>query len=314
MREWRLSATAIALGSVLILGLSPVASAASATSNKHGAKSAGAGKPASAASSASVSALRGKPAFTGHASAAGYGQRSNAYAPRSNAYGARNVNVSYGAFAPRGKHGLRGGRQAYARWGGGGMSCVPYARAATGMTVAGNAWQWWENAAGQYARGYVPEPGSILAFRSNGRMPMGHVAVVNHVVNARQVVIDHANWPTSGGGRGGVARNVTVVDVSDRNDWSAVRVELGRSGDYGSVYPTHGFIYDRPDTGIVRTATRSPTPQLALNPAPRDLRSGSYRGRQAYEEVAEAPSERSTLVLPQVNNWQLTPQGLNYGN
>src|SRR5208283_812506 len=40
-----------------------------------------------------------------------------------------------------------------------GISCVPYARSATGITVAGNAWQWWDHAAGTYERGSVPEPG-----------------------------------------------------------------------------------------------------------------------------------------------------------
>ena len=48
--------------------------------------------------------------------------------------------------------------------------------------------------------------------------------------------------------RGGVARSIPVVDVSEANDWTAVRVGLGRSGEFGSVYPTYGFIYDRPTT------------------------------------------------------------------
>jgi surface antigen len=170
----------------------------------------------------------------------------------------------------------------------GGMSCVPYARMATGISVSGNAWQWWDNAAGTYARGKMPEAGSILSFRSNHSMRMGHVAVVSRVVNARQVLIDHANWPTSGG-RGGVARGVTVVDVSESNDWSAVRVQLGRGEDFGSVYPTHGFIYDRPDSGYMRTAVAVPAPQPALNPAPRDLRPASERMWSSYDEVAEAP-------------------------
>src|SRR5579871_5307840 len=132
----------------------------------------------------------------------------------------------------------------------GGISCVPFAREDSGITVAGNAWQWWENAAGVYARGNVPEPGSVLAFRANGRMHLGHVAVVARVVNPREVEIDHANW-WGPGMHGGVARNVPVVDVSEANDWSAVRVGLGGSGEFGSVYPTYGFIYNRPDTGVI---------------------------------------------------------------
>jgi surface antigen len=174
----------------------------------------------------------------------------------------------------------------YAR--GGGLSCVPYARAESGITVAGNAWQWWDNAAGVYARGSVPEAGSVLTFRSNGRMRLGHVAVVSGVINGREIEIDHANW-WGPGMRGGVAHNIPVVDVSENNDWTAVRVGLGQSGEFGSVYPTYGFIYDRPDTGVMTASASAPAPQPALNPAPGDLRPVAERGWQTYEEVAEAP-------------------------
>jgi hypothetical protein len=86
-----------------------------------------------------------------------------------------------------------------------------------------------------------------------------------------------------------VARNIPVVDVSEANDWSAVRVGLGQSGEFGSVYPTYGFIYDRPDTGVMVASTSAPAPQAELNPAPNDLRPRTERGWQTYEEVAEAP-------------------------
>ena len=92
--------------------------------------------------------------------------------------------------------------------------------------------------------------------------------------------------------RGGVARNVPVVDVSEANDWTAVRVGLGYSGKFGSVYPTHGFIYDRPDTGVMVANVAAPAPQPALNPAPRDLRPVAERPWKTYEEVAEAPVTR----------------------
>jgi len=174
-----------------------------------------------------------------------------------------------------------------------GISCVPYARNATGITLAGNAWQWWDHAAGTYERGSVPEPGGVLAFRANGRMRLGHVAVVTKVINDREIEIDHANWAG-----GGVARSVPVVDVSENNDWSAVRVGLGRSDDFGSIYPTYGFIYDRPDTGSMLTAITVPAAQPALNAPPRDLRSPAERTTvvvargpaREYDEVAEAPS------------------------
>jgi surface antigen len=171
---------------------------------------------------------------------------------------------------------------------GGGLSCVPFARNDSGISVAGNAWQWWDNAAGVYARGSVPEPGSVLSFRANGRMRLGHVAVVSRVINPREIEIEHANW-WGPGTHGGVARNVPVVDVSEANDWTAVRVGLGRSGEFGSVYPTYGFIYDRPDTGTMVASTAAPAPRPELNPAPSDLRPAAERGWQSYEEVAEAP-------------------------
>ena len=187
--------------------------------------------------------------------------------------------ASHGRIAARWRH----------AWHGGGISCVPFARSDSGISVAGNAWQWWDHAAGIYARGEVPEPGSVLAFRSNPKMRLGHVAVVSRVINAREVEIDHANW-WGPGMRGGIAHNVPVVDVSEANDWSAVRVGLGRSGDFGSVYPTYGFIYDRPDNGVEVAAAGTPSPQPTLNPAPRDLRPVAERPWQTFEEVAQAPA------------------------
>ncbi len=129
---------------------------------------------------------------------------------------------------------------------GGVLQCVPFARENTGIELTGNAVNWWDNAAGIYERGARPEVGSILNFRGTYRMRLGHVAVVSNVVDSRTVQIDHANWS----GRGVVTRNVTVMDASPDNDWSAVRVTMG-NGEFGSVYPTYGFIYDRPDKGVM---------------------------------------------------------------
>ena len=181
----------------------------------------------------------------------------------------------------------------------GGLSCVPFARSDSGISVGGNAWQWWDNAAGVYARGSVPEPGSVLSFRANGRMRLGHVAVVTRVINPREIEIEHANW-SERGTRGGVTRNVPVVDVSEANDWTAVRVGLvGESGRFGSIYPTYGFIYDRPDTGMMVGASGGAARPPQLGPAPSDLRPAAEQGWQTYEEVAAAqiatrPHKRAT--------------------
>jgi surface antigen len=175
------------------------------------------------------------------------------------------------------------------------VSCVPYARQVSGIKVGGNAWQWWNNSQGLYARGDQPENGSVLNFRSNGRMRLGHVAVVKRVVNAREVIVDHANWP-SGGSPGRISRNVAVVDVSEANNWSAVRVELGRDGTFGSVYPTYGFIYNRPDTGTMIANSAPPAPQAAINPVPSDLRPAAERPWRTVEEVAESPANQRNRI------------------
>jgi hypothetical protein len=181
----------------------------------------------------------------------------------------------------------RSGRQGGYSYGGG-IQCVTFARDDTGIELSGNARDWWGNAAGVYQRGSRPEPGSVLNFRANGHMPMGHVSVVDRVVDGRTVVVDHANWGGPGAVRGGISRDISVVDVSPNNDWSAVRVALGHSGDFGSIYPTYGFIYNRPDAGTILASTDTNTNVPAMNPPPRDLRP-HVRDVSAFDEVAEAP-------------------------
>ncbi len=161
----------------------------------------------------------------------------------------------------------------------GGISCVPFARAASGIELKGNATNWWEAATGIYARGARPEQGSVLNFRATGRMRLGHVAVVAKVLNTREIEIDHANWAGPGASKGGVSRGIPVVDVSANNDWSEVRVGLGHSGTFGSVYPTYGFIYDRPDRGMMVANTLAPAHGGIV----------SVAVRHAAVEVADAP-------------------------
>ena len=177
----------------------------------------------------------------------------------------------------------RGGGRGYAGGGGGGISCVPYARQATGMAISGNGRDWWHNAAGLYARGSRPEVGSIMAFPGSGGMRSGHVAVVERVIGQREVLIHHANWGGPGIRRGSIMRGVSVVDVSANNDWSQVRVQVGHSSEnYGRTYPLYGFIHNRPDaTGGAMFAGRS-LPQGGMAQA-------AARG---LEEVAQAPAGR----------------------
>lgn len=120
--------------------------------------------------------------------------------------------------------------------------CVPFARTASGVQIRGNANTWWSQAAGVYERSKQPHVGAVMAFAATGGMPMGHVAVVADVLSDREIRIDHANWE-----RNKVTLGMSVIDVSDKNDWSRVRVE-SNPGQYGKVYPINGFIL--PDTEV----------------------------------------------------------------
>jgi surface antigen len=129
--------------------------------------------------------------------------------------------------------------------GGRATSCVPYARARSGIDLAGDAWQWWGAAEGRYDRSRTPRRGSVLVIARTSRLPQGHLAVVSRVVSAREIRVDHANWAPGGSAtRGRVAREQPVVDVSPGGDWSVVRVWFPPVNDYGRTgYPAYGFVH-----------------------------------------------------------------------
>jgi surface antigen len=147
------------------------------------------------------------------------------------------------------------------------LQCVPYAREVSHINLSGNAFLWWAEAAGRYARGSTPVEGAVLNFRAVGRMPLGHVAVVTSVIDNRTVLVTQANWV-----RGTITNDVTVQDVSPNNDWTQVQVELGDSDTWGAAYPAYGFIYNQPASSTI-------------------IASGGAQGN----EVAEAP--RAAPVL-----------------
>jgi surface antigen len=134
------------------------------------------------------------------------------------------------------------------------LQCVPFAREASGIEIRGNAKTWWAQAAGKYERGNTPKEGSVLTLPGYGKMWAGHVAMVSKIVNDREILLTHANWSR----RGGIERNVKAVDVSDKGDWSRVKIWFASLGDLGKTsYPAYGFIY----------AGRAPTETVA---APRN--------------------------------------------
>lgn len=128
---------------------------------------------------------------------------------------------------------------------GGDTSCVPYARARSGIELSGDAWQWWDAAAqsGRYDRSRSPRTGSVLVFMRTSRNRSGHLSVVTRVISSREIRVDHANW-ASGRNRGRIARDQPVMDVSPGNDWSLVRVWYPPSNALGQTnFPTFGFIH-----------------------------------------------------------------------
>ncbi|MCW6529474.1 MULTISPECIES: CHAP domain-containing protein [Sphingomonas] len=136
--------------------------------------------------------------------------------------------------------------------------CVPFARAASGIQIYGDAWTWWDQADGKYPRGHVPRVGAVIAFAKQSRLPLGHVAVVSRIVEKRVLMLTHANWSRVNGARGHAEQDVTLYDVSPRNDWSEVKVWYRDSdGLGGTIYDVNGFIY----------APGRPSPELtAHNP------------------------------------------------
>jgi surface antigen len=151
------------------------------------------------------------------------------------------------------------------------INCVQFVERTTQMALHGNAWQWWESAADQYARGRQPRPKAVMVFAKGGRLRFGHLAIVTSQLDRRTVLVDHANWSPSGGRRGRIEYAVRIVDVSPANDWSQVRVWYGPTSDIGqTIYAVHGFVYPSPATPTAKAWETDPLSNhigaLALGP------------------------------------------------
>jgi surface antigen len=134
--------------------------------------------------------------------------------------------------------------------------CVPYARAHSGIDIRGDAYTWWSQAAGRFARGATPMEGAVMVLTRYGGTHRGHVAVVRSIVSAREIHIDHANWY----GDGAIYVDNPVLDVSPDNDWSQVRVWNVRTGSWGTRnYAVQGFIGPADNTDAVHVAQNSGT-------------------------------------------------------
>jgi surface antigen len=122
------------------------------------------------------------------------------------------------------------------------LQCVPYAREHSAIKIFGDAYTWWDKAAGKYSRSALPEPGAVMVLNNYAGPTRGHVAVVRRVIGLREIRVDHANWLDDGS----IYINNPIEDVSGDNDWSVVRVYNLKTGGWGSrLYPVQGFIGGR---------------------------------------------------------------------
>jgi surface antigen len=137
------------------------------------------------------------------------------------------------------------------------VDCVQYVKSSSSFGLSGNAWSWWNHAAGVYERGNQPRLGAVLVFERTRRMPAGHLALVAGVIDSETVLIDHANWSVLGGGDGRIRRGVPAVDCSLHHDWSAVCVWNSEFRSFGHPYAIAGFIY-ADDPGPAQIGSISP--------------------------------------------------------
>ena len=132
------------------------------------------------------------------------------------------------------------------------LQCVPYAREHSGVNIHGDAYTWWDKAAGVYVRGTTPIVGNVMVLNGYAGKHRAHVAVVRRILSERKILIDHANWLDDGA----VYVNDPVIDVSANNDWTAVKVWNIRSGSWGTkVYNVQGFISPQPANGNALVAS-----------------------------------------------------------
>lgn len=140
---------------------------------------------------------------------------------------------------------------------GGHLQCVPYAREHSTVNIHGDAYTWWDKAAGIYARGDTPIEGSVMVLVGYAGSHRAHVAVVRRMVSARRILIDHSNWLNEGA----IYVNDPVMDVSANNDWSQVKVWNIRTGSWGTrVYAVRGFIGPNRIDGNAVVASYEPRP------------------------------------------------------
>ena len=189
------------------------------------------------------------------------------------------------------------------------INCVSYVKSVTDFNIMGDAWQWWDLADHTYGRGYTPAEGAVMVFSRTPRMRVGHVAVVREVRSQREIIIDQANWH-----HGRVDRGVSVIDISENNDWSQVKVQW--TEDYwGGSFPISGFIYptNSPLAGSHAAPYRAQLRQPQLIEA--SYRPDRARGKSVHLNMAQnnATQNKGRLILAGIQHASFGP-GLQHKN
>jgi hypothetical protein len=119
------------------------------------------------------------------------------------------------------------------------LSCVPFAREHSGVNIHGDAYTWWEQAAGRYPRSAIPSKGAVMVLAGYAGTKRAHVAVVRRIVSSREIRVDHANWLNNGA----IFMDDPVADISPDNDWTQVLVWNVETHAWGvHTYDVQGFI------------------------------------------------------------------------
>ena len=176
------------------------------------------------------------------------------------------------------------------------LECVPFARDHSGVKIFGDAYTWWDQAASKYQRAATPESGAVMVLTGYAGPQRGHVAVVHKIISPREIRVDHANWLDDGS----IFLNDPVEDVSEDNDWSAVRVFNIKTGAWGgNIYPVKGF--------ILSSSESAQTPDDDGAPPPAPITARLQKPVAKPRAAQHAPSPVQQAVQPQ-SAYDLTPE------
>ena len=71
------------------------------------------------------------------------------------------------------------------------------------------------------------------------------MAVVERVLNKREIEVTHVNWGQDQWSRRKVYRGMLVQDISPKNDWSQLQFWSPEAESFGRIYQASGFVYEK---------------------------------------------------------------------